>query len=161
MSYEKAGYPVKDIANWFIRRNKIEEEDNGSERITLLKLLKLLYYAEGCSLALNNRSLFNDEIRAWEHGPVVPNVYYAYNSDSYNLPVDETTDFYSLFKKEDLDCLEKVFQVFGAYNAWALRDKTHKEKPWLEATFNGQKLNGIISRDTMKDYFEKNYIRED
>lgn len=147
-----------DVAKWFIWRNKLEEE-NGSERMTLLKLIKLLYYAEGCSLALNNKSLFDEPIIAWEHGPVVEEVYQKYKKDPYNLPLDE--EDYKIsekFNKEDLECLEQVFNVFGAYSAWGLRNKTHSETPWIEATNNGQILNQPISRDTMKEFFKKNYI---
>ena len=158
MEFEKAGYSVYDIAAWFIQRNK-QEEENGSEKITLLKLLKLLYYAEGCSLALKNKSLFNDDIVAWEHGPVVSGVYYTYNSDPYNLVLtDEQIKRLNNISSDDQKLLEDVFDVFGQYSAWALRNKTHNEKPWLEATKHGQKLKGKIDRNTMKQYFSDNYI---
>ena len=53
-------YKAIDIARWFIDRN-CEDVNNGEdEKMTLLKLLKLLYYAEGCSLALDRGSLFED-----------------------------------------------------------------------------------------------------
>lgn len=66
----KAKHSALDVAKWFIRRNRIEEAKE-ADKLSLLKLLKLLYYAEGCSLALNDRSLFSEDIIAWEHGPVV------------------------------------------------------------------------------------------
>lgn len=159
MAYDKAEYSVKNIATWFIWRNKKEEENNGSEKMTLLKLLKLLYYAEGCSLALNNKSLFDDKVIAWEHGPVVTDVYYSYNSDPYNLEIsdDEVAEL-SKISSDDQELLEEVFAIFGQYSAWALRNKTHNEAPWLEATENGQHLNQKISRETMKKYFIENYI---
>ena len=57
-------YKAIDIARWFIFRN-CEDVNNGEdERMTLLKLLKLLYYAEGCSLALDKGSLFDEKIVA-------------------------------------------------------------------------------------------------
>lgn len=161
MAYEQANYSVMDIVAWFLLRNKREEE-NGSEKMTLLKLLKLLYYAEGCSLAANNKSLFNDDIVAWEHGPVVVDVYRTYSSNPYNLPVSEQDEK----RIENISCgdqnlLEEVFTVFGQYNAWALRNKTHSETPWIEATENGQHLNRTISRNIMKKYFTENYIERD
>lgn len=156
----KSKYTADDVAKWFISRNKMEEP-NGAEKLTLLKLLKLLYYAEGCSLALNDRSLFKEPIVAWEYGPVVEEIYKKYSADSYNLPLsEEDNNISDKFDKEDLECLEQVFQVFGVYSAWALTNKTHKETPWLEATDNGSKLKGEISRDTMKKYFSEKYVEE-
>lgn len=149
-----AKYKAIQIAHWFIRRNQILVEDMDAEKMTLLKLLKLLYYAEGCYLAVNNgNSLFDEKIMAWEHGPVVEEVYHEY-ADPYNLPIPDKCEI----DAGDEQLLEQVFQVFGKYSAWALRNKTHEESPWLEATKNGQYLNTEISRNTMRKYFEKYYI---
>ena len=63
-------YKAIDIARWFINRNQKDFNSGEDEKMTLLKLLKLLYYAEGCSLALENRSLFDEKIVAWEHGQI-------------------------------------------------------------------------------------------
>ena len=165
LSKEKGGadmatYKAIDVAKWFIARNQTAVDTMGGEKMTLLKLLKLLYYAEGCSLALENGSLFNEDIVAWEHGPVVQEVYFNY-PDAYNLSLDDDDmKAVDIINKNETDrnILEQVFDVFGQYSAWALRNKTHEETPWLEATNNGQKLKGIISRETMKKYFQDNYL---
>jgi len=152
-------YNAIDIARWFLYRNIIAVEELGGEKMTLLKLLKLLYYAEGSSLALGNGSLFNEEIVAWEHGPVVEEVY-NYYPDAYNLMFDETIEMESINKicENDKNILEEVFQVFGAYSAWALRNKTHQETPWLETTNNATKLKGVIERGLIQKYFKENYV---
>lgn len=156
-----AVYRALDVARWFIARNKEAMNTMGGEDMTLLKLLKLLYYAEGCSLALGNGNLFYENIVAWEHGPVVAEVYNHYD-DAYNLPFGSEDDIASVknINENDRDraILEAVFDVFGQYSAWGLRNKTHSETPWLETTKNGQRLNGIISRESIKKYFEENYI---
>lgn len=46
--------------------------------ITNLKLQKLLYYAQGYSLALLGRP-FDDPICAWDHGPAVETAWRSYN----------------------------------------------------------------------------------
>lgn len=153
-----ASYSALDIAHWFIRRNQETVETMGGEKMTLLKLLKLLYYAEGCSLALDRGSLFTEDIVAWEHGPVVVEVYDAYD-DPYNLPLTrEDCRSADSISPEDSDTLEQVFNEFGQYTAWALRNKTHTEAPWLEATNGGKVLKGTMSRETMKRYFKENYV---
>lgn len=154
-----AKYTALQIAHWFLERNERAMEEKGADRMTLLKLLKLLYYSEGCYLALHHgERLFDEKIVAWEHGPVVEEVYHAY-PDPYNLVLtdQDRNDAYKI-AKEDQDLLEQVFNIFGKYSAWALRDKTHNETPWLEATHNGQCVNGEINQQTMQKYFSENYI---
>lgn len=154
-------YNALKVAQWFIVRNEFEKASGDGEDLTLLKLLKLLYYAEGCSLALDNGSLFEDNIIAWEHGPVVPSVYHHYSADPFHLPCDEEAE--SAAKEiapKDAQILEMVYNVFGQYSAWGLRNMTHQEKPWKDATHNGAVLNGIIDRQTMKEYFKENYIEQ-
>jgi uncharacterized phage-associated protein len=62
--------------------------------------------------------------------------------------------------KEDNDLLEEVYSVFGKYTASGLRNKTHNEDPWKEASMNGHKLKLEIPRESIKDYFKKHYVEE-
>lgn len=62
-------------------------------------------------------------------------------------------------RKEDQDVLEQVYDIFGVYTAWGLRQKTHNETPWIEATKNGQVLNQEITRDSIVKYFKENYVQ--
>ena len=74
-------YKASEIAKWFIARNKADYEMGYTdELITNLKLQKLLYYAQGCVMALTDEPLFDEDIQAWEHGPVVPEIYHKYKS---------------------------------------------------------------------------------
>ena len=153
-------YSADTVAKWFIMRNQRAMDDQGGEALTLLKLEKLLYYAEGCHLAFfNGEQLFDENFYAWEHGPVVKEVYQVYQENPYNLPLTDNDLKQALsIDTENQNLLEQVFQTFGQYSAWALRNKTHEERPWLEATDNGRHLGGLISRKTMLDYFKENYI---
>lgn len=42
--------------------------------MTGYQVQKLLYYCQAWNLAVNGEPLFDDEIKAYEHGPVVPSV---------------------------------------------------------------------------------------
>lgn len=68
---ERSKYSALDIAEWFLYYNRSIMEEYDAEYISNLKLQKLLYYAQGCYLALRDKSLFCDNILAWKHGPVV------------------------------------------------------------------------------------------
>lgn len=131
-------------------------------KMTLLKLLKLLYYADGCSLALDNGSLFDEKIVAWEHGPVVEEVWRAF-SNVFDLKVTDNDMRTSLDRitPEDNNLLEDVYNVFGKYSASGLRNKTHAESPWIDATNHGHRFNGEISRESICSicrYFRENYV---
>ncbi len=42
-----------------------------------MKLHKLLYYAAGWHLGFTGEPLFDEDIEAWQYGPVVPSIYLA------------------------------------------------------------------------------------
>ena len=78
-------YDVKEIAKKIIAKTDIEHGDT----ISNLKLQKMLYYMQGFHLAFFDTPLFDDEIYAWQYGPVVPSVYNEYkryNAKAINLP---------------------------------------------------------------------------
>jgi len=145
---------VTDVAEWFLARNN-EDYATGEtdELISNLKLQKLLYYAQGSVLALTGEPLFEDDICAWAHGPVVPEVYRKYkNNGSNGIPFEG--GFYRNSVGEEINSiLEAVYREFGQYSAWKLRNMTHKETPWLETP-----KNGVISKEAIKKYFLENYV---
>lgn len=155
-----AKYKAITIAHWFIKRNKQAMEESSADDMTLMKLLKLLYYAEGCALAINNgNGLFDEDIVAWEHGPVVVEVYSEYCGNPYNLTLTDADEAdAAAIESADQNLLEQVYQIFGQYSASGLRNKTHAESPWLEATNYGTVLKRSISRETMREYFLENYV---
>lgn len=57
-----------DVAKYFLFLARNRE---AGDTISNLKIQKMLYYAQGYSLALFNKPLFDDRIEAWKHGPVV------------------------------------------------------------------------------------------
>lgn len=55
----------------------IERSLENGQMVDQLKLQKLLYLAQGISLAVRDEPLFSDKIEAWRYGPVVRSVYNA------------------------------------------------------------------------------------
>lgn len=141
------------VAKWFLAYNRIVDIDAGAENISNLKLQKLLYYAQGCFLAVTNAPLFDDAIVAWQHGPVVESVYHQYKDFGAN-GIDFTEDFdFSQFTDEENDLLQEVYNMFGQYSAWKLRNMTHEETPWKETPRNKE-----INLETMKNFFKQEYL---
>ena len=148
-----AKHTAAQVAKWFLAHNRIATDEEGAEYISNLKLQKLLYYAQGAFLAVTNEPLFDDNIVAWLHGPVVESVYHQYKANgAQGIPFDEDFDF-SEFTPEENELLTEVYDVFGQYSALKLRNMTHEETPWKET-----KQNDIIPLQIIKDYFKKEYI---
>lgn len=115
-------YTAVDIAAWFKSRAKQDGED-----IDIFKLMALCYYAQGCSLALENGKLFNEKIVAWGPGPTIIEVYDRFNEADQEHPI------HIKLQEDDRDILDGVYDIFGKpYEAWELREKTHRETPWIE-----------------------------
>ncbi len=132
------------IANYFL---KLADDDSG-ELLSNMKLQKLLYYAQGFHLALYNEPLFKERILAWTHGPVVADVYYKYKEyGNTGIPTPSEIDC-SHLPLTVKELLNEIFNVFGQFSAWKLRDLTHEEPPWKE-TSNGEE----IAYSKLKDYF--------
>ena len=100
--------PAHDVARYFV--SLVDEEAGDS--ITNLKLQKLLYYAQGVNLALNDVCLFPDPIEAWTHGPVVPNVYRAYKQHGGEaIPVEQVN--LEAYEKDTCELLDEVVRGAG------------------------------------------------
>lgn len=146
-------YTAGQVAEWFLAHNRKIMAEEDAEYISNLKLQKLLYYAQGTYMAIVDRLLFNDPIVAWRHGPVVESVYHEYKENKSNgIVFGESFDF-DIFDLETQNILKEVYDYFGQYSAWKLRNMTHAETPWVNAC-----INGVISNDSIRDYFKKEYV---
>lgn len=153
-------YSALEIARWFLARNNINVLNHDEELLTHLKLQKLLYYAQGIFLAYTGgRQLFHEDICAWDHGPVVPEVWHEYRDYG-----KQGIDFEAAGEDDDIlhrigidddarNVLEMVFNEYGKYSAWHLRNKTHEERPWRVT-----RANDVIANDVMRAYFEEEVL---
>lgn len=141
-------HTAAQVAGYFL---SLTDEDAG-DTISNLKLQKLLYYAQGFSLALENRPLFDEPLVAWTHGPVVVEVYHAYKGHgSGAIPLPRGLDLRS-FDKTTRELLNEVYHVYGQYAAWKLRGMTHEEPPWRNAYREAP--GTVIRHPALKRFFK-------
>ena len=142
-------YKALDIAKKLIFKAQ-NDEPNGGERVTNLKLQKLLYYQLGHHLAAFGTPLFSEDVESWMYGPVVPSVYDVFSAyGSSALPVVDTE--VSLSKEEEiLFC--QVYDAYREFSAIGLMNRTHTEKPWIEATPHDR--GTVIPQASMESYFK-------
>lgn len=114
-----------------------------------LKLQKLLYYVQGVHLAVHGRPLFDEEIKNWEHGPVVPSVYHEFKDNGGAAIIAPESGFdVPEFSEEEITTMNDVYDFFGQYSAWKLRDMTHEEIPWKSTN-----RNDVIPNELIQKYF--------
>lgn len=143
-------YSAKEIAKWFLFTVDRESGDS----ITHLKLQKLLYYAQAWSLVLLKKPMFKEEIQAWMHGPVVPEVYEEYSKYGYK-EIPQPNECPNITREFE-EVLEDVVETYGIYQAKYLEALTHSERPWIEA--RGElpleaRCERPISLKTMEEYY--------
>ena len=136
---------VKEITEYIIHQTQ-----NSGGYISSLKLQKILYYAQGHHLASFNEPLFDDEIQAWKHGPVVPSIYHKYKLNPYIL---KSTISIVSFSDGLKKFLGDIIETYGFYSAWTLRQMTHKERPWLNSYKKGME-NKVIPNSEIMSYFK-------
>lgn len=140
--------PAAQVARYFLAK---VDEDVG-DGISNLKLQKLVYYAQAYHLAMYGEPLFPEPVEAWEHGPVVPELYRHYRacgSDNIPAPCDFEPAGYD---ERTTALLDEVYDVFGQYSAWKLRNLTHQERPWIEAYGDGTRSR-VIPHGAMRDFY--------
>ena len=141
-------YDVKEIAKKIIAKTDTEHGDT----ISNLKLQKMLYYMQGFHLAFFGTPLFEEEIKAWQYGPVVPSVYEEYKryeSKAIDLPegpvIELTEDEEAVF--------DNVYDEYNQFSAVALMKMTHDESPW-RSTEIGQ----VIDKGKIKQFFKTQIV---
>lgn len=139
---------VLDVAKLLISLSSAADDDSG---ISNLKLQKLAYYAQGFHLALfDGQPLFDENIEAWTHGPVVPELYHHYKQFGKNPIEPESDAFTHELTEEQVNLIQEVHDVFGQFSAWKLRNMTHEEAPWLSHESDAS----VIPKHELFEYFK-------
>jgi len=140
-----------DVTKYFLY--KVNQE---GDLITNLKMQKLLYYAQAWYLVNFSKPLFDDQILAWNLGPVVKSVYDEYK-EFRHTPIISEEDFgenIKQFDKDDLRFLDDFYDQFSSYSAHDLVNISHNEAPWKKAY---KTVSQIIDLELMKDFYTKLY----
>ncbi|MBR1710941.1 MAG: DUF4065 domain-containing protein [Clostridia bacterium] len=138
------------IADWFIAHNEAFMKYNSGDEISNLKIQKLLYYAQGCALASLGEALFDDDIVAWKHGPVVESIYQKYYE--YGRKGISNIPQYPILEAKIENLLINTYNTFAKYSAWELANLTYMEDPWKLTP-----INETISLHLIENYFSIHY----
>ncbi|MBA1381446.1 Panacea domain-containing protein [Pseudomonas brassicacearum] len=132
-------YSPKSIANYFL-----DLAAANGEKITPMKLQKLVYYAHGWYAGNTHQPLIDETVEAWQYGPVIPSLYREfrhYGSGYIKTKATEATftGVYEVPIPADPNVrafLSNVWNSYGKYTGIALSEMTHASgTPW-DQTWN-------------------------
>ncbi len=151
---------TSSVANEFLKLS----EDSKSD-LTNMKLVKMMYIAQGLCLSILERPLFNDDnIEAWKYGPVIPSIYHEFKHfKSHPITAKsvatDSSDWESfseptLIDEEDKKIVKLAWNLYKDTPARELAMSTHRSgTPW-SFTYSPYE-NNIIPNSLIKKYYDK------
>lgn len=122
--------------------------------ISNLKLQKILYFVQANFLVSTGFPCFEEDIEAWDFGPVVPEVYHEFKIfGSSDIPRFVCRNADENILKKDRLLINEIVDQCARYSASTLVEITHNQDPWRDAY--EKYCNNIIEPEAIKEYFEK------
>lgn len=139
----------------------ISKMTEGDESLNVIKLQKLVYYAQAWHLAFEGRPLFEGRFQAWVHGPVSRELYDRFKDTKTLYSPVGYGDVRPGFSLNDLDSAERshidaVLEVYGQFSGSQLEDMTHREEPWVRARGGRrptQRCDELLDEELMRSYY--------
>lgn len=155
-------HDARAIANFFLDR-----ADRSEASITIMTLLKVLYFSHAWYLAKYRRPLIAQPFEAWKHGPVNRVVYDQYKDAGERPLAKKAVSFDPLslsfrpteynFDAETEKFLGDIFDYYSKFHPFKLSHLTHEkggpwDRIWTEA--DKRAVPGmIIPNDLIADWF--------
>lgn len=127
-------YDPKSIANYFLEVAAAE-----GQSIDPMKLQKLVYYAHGWYAGHRGQPLINENIEAWQYGPVIPSLYHEFKPYGAGTIRTKATSYANGAFQEVphppdpavRQFLDNVWRSYSPYTGIALSEMTHAaDSPW-------------------------------
>ena len=164
MSDSVAQYSVAQIANYFLRKGNAE-----GDGVDAIKLQKLLFFAQAHYLGEYGKPLYNEEIEAWDYGPVVSSIYHQFKGFgrfdieeyAFNVYPVKAADLPS--DEEDRKYLDKVWDFYSHKQSFELVKLTHeKGGPWrstinrcYDKYGNRRPMGVTIKKDDIEEFYKE------
>ncbi|MNJ57290.1 hypothetical protein D3C77_528750 [compost metagenome] len=119
-----------------------------------MQLQKLVFFAHGAHLAAYGSPLIDGEVRAWDFGPVIPELYERLREYGSGY-VDSNLGGHRQIGRAgpEIQAVLSVWQAYREHSAWELSNISHRRgSPWDEVWNNGGRYSVIPDRLT-RDYY--------
>jgi uncharacterized phage-associated protein len=127
--------------------------------LNVLKLQKLLYYAQAWYLAFFGEPLFPGKFQAWKRGPINREIYDRFvvsrSLDSEVSDADVSKEFnVTRVSEENGRHLDQVLKAYAKYGETELQDLVRHEAPWREALGRGdERSEREIDESNIRRYY--------
>lgn len=140
------------IARFFIDLAEQQYRTHTGERMTALRLQKLMYFAQGWYMSRYGTPLFNEDMEAWKYGPVIPSVYQRYK-EFQDGPIHDIPPEKEAFTQSEYALLLDVARDYWKYSSSELVRMSHApDSPWRQVYRDGKK-NLRVSKESIREYF--------
>ncbi len=145
-------YSINIVANYILQK---------TGEIDTVKLQKLAYYCQACSLAWDNKALIKENFEAWALGPVCPELDEMHEDlsmvsvDNFPLTAEEKN---ISFDQDIIDTIDVILDAYGDMEGYELSNLTHLEDPWIKARGDAEPLehcDEVISKNVMRKYYNQ------
>lgn len=123
-----------------------------------VKLQKLVYYCQAWHATALDRPLFEEQTQAWEHGPVVRELWDQHRYQR-RIEANEIQASIPALPQDSDDVIDDVLAYYNKFTAWELEDLTHDEAPW-KAVYQPKK-NVVITVEKMKSFYSGRLARNE
>lgn len=154
-------FSARSIANYFIDRAKV-----AGEKLSPMKLQKLVYYAMGWYAGYTAQPLVDEAVEAWQYGPVFPSLYQEFKRfgsghiTSKATELDMNFDDVEVPSPEDpsvCQFLDKIWNSYGKYTAVRLSEMTHASgSPW---DITWKSAQGVRNKDIPFEVIQNHFAQ--
>lgn len=155
-------YDALAVANYFL-----DLAARDGKTLDPMKIQKLVYFAHGWNLALDNSPLVRERIEAWTYGPVIPSLYRCFKRFGASAIAEpacqdgRTPRVGDAWNCDDTDyvksLLEFVWRTYGEHSGLQLSTITHQlGTPWEIARRSAPlSPSRPIDDEQIKAYFKR------
>lgn len=145
-------YSALDVAKYII-----DYEASQGRTVSNLRLQKLLYFVQIAFLATKDSQCFNDDLEAWDYGPVVPEVYRKYKifgSTMIPTAVSNRDQINTVIGNNDQQIINSMLDLLQKCTTRELVEISHAQDPWKNIYVPG--ANNVITKEAMREYVRRN-----
>ncbi|MEM7042281.1 MAG: type II toxin-antitoxin system antitoxin SocA domain-containing protein [Pseudomonadota bacterium] len=163
---------ARAVANFILN-----EARKDSKSLTPMQMVKLVYLAHGWFMAWHDDALIDEDVQAWQYGPVIRSVYNAFKQygrepierptyGDYDLVIDiglvnEDDELINPkpvsadFSDDEQTTIRAVLGGYGDLNGLQLSALTHREgTPWHDVYRAGER-DQVIHTEVIRKHFKQ------
>lgn len=153
-------YSAKAVANKFLELARQEDK-----QLTQMQIQKLVYISHGFNLALTNEPLIDEDVQAWQYGPVISSLYDEFRgfgnqpitSEATITTIDDNFNINNTVPRindeQTSQLINAVWNKYKVYSGPNLSDLTHRDgTPW-SITLQNNSLRSTINNQVIREYY--------